>query len=108
MVEANQDFIEFKAIRLWVRPKVRVDASGISYEQRRAMTKLSRWRTIPKASITAVDVKTKVGTAVDSLLMRKWVRQAAILTVTSTTETIEFRTDPDTAERARGILLSQV
>jgi hypothetical protein len=97
--------LEFKAIKLGARPRVRVDATGITYEQPNLATKLAKSRTIPRASITAVDVQTKVGNPMDAIVVRKLVVKPAVLKITSTTETIEFRTEKDVAERARAILL---
>lgn len=105
--------IEFKAIQVGVRPTVRVNPGGVTYEKRfanwltwtlvvcTAGAAAFGWPwilfgrrsvTIPRAMIQGVEVERGPS----------W----ATLVVRSTTDTISFRTDVGIAEQARNTLLS--
>jgi hypothetical protein len=101
--------LEFKALRIGLRPLVKVDAGGITAQTGRWTTKGTRATTIPRSSITGVEVRTVVARPTDSLLLRKAVLpngQVALLKVTSLTDQLELRTEVAVAEKAREILLA--
>jgi hypothetical protein len=114
-VDASTGIVEFRSIRIGIRPTVRASSGGIVYEKRYAnwltwtivvfsggLAALA-WPwilfgrssiTIPRQTIQGIDIKR--GTSY------------AVLQVQSTTDTIEFRTDAPTAESARNVLMASV
>lgn len=96
--------LEFKGIRLWKRPTVKVNAQGITYEQLGAGRSTGETVTIPKSMITSVTVRTEAAKIVPDMFFM--VLKPAVLTVESAKGKVELRTDKATAERARDLLVA--
>lgn len=101
--------LEFKALRFGLRPLVKINDAGISSQMGRWLTKRTASTTIPRGSITGVEVETVVARPTDNLLLRRLVLpggQVAVLKVSSLTERLELRTEVAIAEQAKTILLA--